>query len=157
MANTNRVRQAASVASRIEKACIEKGMKMTEQRRVIARVLSESTDHPDVEEVYGRASALDPRISIATVYRTLRLFDIANIISRHDFGDGRSRYEIADETGHHHHLIDMKTGHVLEFEDAELEDLKRRIAQKMGYQLVGDRLELYGVPLGDGGSSKKGR
>jgi len=157
MANAHRGRQAASVVSRIEKACVEKGMKMTEQRRVIARVLSESTDHPDVEEVYGRASALDPRISIATVYRTLRLFDIANIINRHDFGDGRSRYEIADEVGHHHHLIDMKTGHVLEFEDAELEDMKRRIARKMGYDLVGDRLELYGVPIADGGARKKGR
>ena len=94
---------------------------MTDQRRIIARVLSESTDHPDVEEVYGRASDIDSHISIATVYRTLRLFDIANIIDRHDFGDGRSRYEVADEVGHHHHLIDMKNGHVLEFENAELE------------------------------------
>ncbi len=126
---------------------------MTDQRRVIARVLSESTDHPDVEEVYARASALDPRISIATVYRTLRLFDIANIINRHDFGDGRSRYEVADEVGHHHHLIDMKTGHVLEFEDEELEEMKRRIARKLGYELVGDRLELYGIPLGPGGGN----
>ena len=157
MAKANRGRQASSVVSRIETACIEKGMKMTDQRRVIARVLSESTDHPDVEEVYARASALDPRISIATVYRTLRLFDIANIINRHDFGDGRSRYEIADEGGHHHHLIDMKTGHVLEFEDEELENMKRRIARKLGYDLVGDRLELYGVPIGDGGAEKKGR
>lgn len=121
---------------------------MTEQRRVIARVLSSATDHPDVEEVYDRASAVDPRISIATVYRTLRLFDIANIIDRHDFGDGRSRYEVADEVGHHHHLIDMKNGHVLEFENEELENMKKQIARELGYDLVGDRLELYGVPIG---------
>lgn len=121
---------------------------MTEQRRVIARVLSSATDHPDVEEVYDRASSVDPRISIATVYRTLRLFDIANIIDRHDFGDGRSRYEVADEVGHHHHLIDMKNGHVLEFENEELENMKQRIARELGYDLVGDRLELYGVPIG---------
>ena len=133
---------------------------MTDQRRVIARVLSESTDHPDVEEVYGRASAIDSRISIATVYRTLRLFDIANIIDRRDFGDGRSRYEAANEIGHHHHLIDMKNGHVLEFENQELEDLKKRIAREMGYDLIDDRLELYGVPIdadredGDEGQSK---
>jgi len=134
---------------------------MTDQRRIIARVLSESTDHPDVEEVYGRASEIDPRISIATVYRTLRLFDIANIIDRHDFGDGRSRYEVADEVGHHHHLIDMKNGHVLEFENEELENLKKRIARELGYELVGDRLELYGVRIGgkDEGDEreKKGR
>ncbi|NKB20420.1 MAG: transcriptional repressor [Alphaproteobacteria bacterium] len=134
--------------SSIESACIEKGMKMTDQRRVIARVLSDSTDHPDVEDVYRRASEIDPKISIATVYRTLRLFDIANIIDRHDFGDGRARYEVAAEGSHHHHLIDMKTGHVLEFENEELESIKRRIARELGYQLVGERLELYGVPFG---------
>lgn len=128
---------------------------MTEQRRIIARVLSESTDHPDVEEVYGRASEIDPHISIATVYRTLRLFDIANIIDRHDFGDGRSRYEVADEVGHHHHLIDMKNGHVLEFENEELENIKKRIARDLGYELVGDRLELYGVPLNTSGGGKQ--
>ena len=139
---------ADSAVSRIEKACLDKGMKMTEQRRVIARVLSSATDHPDVEEVYDRASSVDPRISIATVYRTLRLFDIANIIDRHDLGDGRSRYEVADEVGHHHHLIDMKNGHVLEFENEELENMKQRIARELGYDLVGDRLELYGVPIG---------
>ena len=120
---------------------------MTDQRRIIARVLSESTDHPDVEEVYGRASEIDPHISIATVYRTLRLFDIANIIDRHDFGDGRSRYEVADEVGHHHHLIDMKNGRVLEFENEALENMKKRIAHDLGYRLVGDRLELYGLPI----------
>ncbi|MBT3534612.1 MAG: transcriptional repressor [Rhodospirillaceae bacterium] len=147
MAKAGQSKQAESAVSRIEKACLDKGMKMTEQRRVIARVLSAATDHPDVEEVYGRASAVDPRISIATVYRTLRLFDIANIIDRHDFGDGRSRYEVADEVGHHHHLIDMKNGHVLEFENEELENMKRRIARELGYDLVGDRLELYGVPI----------
>ena len=134
--------------SPIEQACVEKGMKMTEQRRIIARVLSGSTDHPDVEEVYRRASEIDPRISIATVYRTLRLFDIANIIERLDFGDGRARYEIATEDSHHHHLIDVKTGKVLEFENEELERLKVRIAKELGYKLVGERLELYGVPLG---------
>ena len=99
MTKLNRGKRAARAVSRIEKACLDKGMKMTEQRRIIARVLSKSTDHPDVEEVYRRASEIDPRISIATVYRTLRLFDIANIIDRHDFGDGRSRYEVADEVG----------------------------------------------------------
>ena len=134
--------------SPIEQACVEKGMKMTEQRRIIARVLSGSTDHPDVEEVYRRASEIDPRISIATVYRTLRLFDIANIIERLDFGDGRARYEIATEDSHHHHLIDVKTGKVLEFENEELERIKVRIAKELGYKLVGERLELYGVPLG---------
>jgi len=136
------------MVSRIERACLKKGMKMTGQRRVIAQVLSDSTDHPDVEQVYHRASEIDPRISIATVYRTLRLFDIANIINRHDFGDGRSRYEPATEDHHHHHLIDMRTGKVLEFENEELESMKQRIAQEMGYELVDDRLELYGVPLG---------
>lgn len=157
MANVKPGSQVAATVSRIERACLDKGMKMTEQRRVIARVLSEATDHPDVEDVYARASTIDPRISIATVYRTLRLFDIANIIDRRDFGDGRSRYEVADEVGHHHHLIDMKTGHVLEFENQELENLKKRIARELGYNLVGDRLELYGVPIGvDVDDSDKG-
>ena len=135
------------MVSRIERACLDKGMKMTEQRRVIARVLSEATDHPDVEQVYRRAVEIDPRISIATVYRTLRLFDIANIIDRHDFGDGRSRYEVAAGSGHHHHLIDVRTGAVVEFENEELEKMKQRIARELGYELVGDRLELFGVPL----------
>jgi Fur family ferric uptake transcriptional regulator len=146
------------MVSRIERACLKKGMKMTGQRRIIAQVLSDSTDHPDVEQVYHRASEIDPKISIATVYRTLRLFDIANIINRHDFGDGRSRYEPATEdNNHHHHLIDMRTGKVLEFENDELEAMKRRIAAEMGYELVDDRLELYGVPIGGkpkGGNGK---
>jgi len=150
MANANTPPNSENSLSSIESACIEKGMKMTDQRRVIARVLSDSKDHPDVEDVYRRASKIDPKISIATVYRTLRLFDIANIIDRHDFGDGRARYEIAAEGSHHHHLIDMKTGHVLEFENEELESIKRRIARELGYRLVGERLELYGVPIGTG-------
>jgi Fur family ferric uptake transcriptional regulator len=143
--------------SRIERACIDKGMKMTEQRRVIAQVLSEATDHPDVEQVYRRASEIDPRISIATVYRTLRMFDIANIIDRLDFGDGRSRYEMATENAHHHHLIDMRSGAVVEFESAELEEIKRRIARDLGYEIVGDRLELYGVPIGATEGGAKGK
>jgi Fur family ferric uptake transcriptional regulator len=134
---------------------MEKGMKMTEQRRVIARVLSDSKDHPDVEEVYSRASDIDPRISIATIYRTLRLFDAADIIDRHDFGDGKSRYERSDEGGAHHHLIDMKTGKVHEFENEELERFKRKIARDLGYELVETRLELYGVPLARGAGRSK--
>lgn len=132
--------------SRIEQMCIERGMKMTEQRRVIARVLSESTDHPDVEEVYRRATAADPRISIATVYRTVRLFEENEILARHDFGDGRARYEELSEE-HHDHLIDMKSGKVIEFHSEEIEDIQRVIAERYGYRLVGHRLELYGVPL----------
>ena len=133
---------------RIENLCSEKGMRMTDQRRVVARVLSDSHDHPDVEELYRRSHALDPHISIATVYRTVRLFEEAGIISRHDFRDGRSRYEEAPET-HHDHLIDMKTGQVIEFIDAEIETLQEAIARKLGYKLVDHRLELYGVPLPD--------
>ena len=132
--------------SRIEKLCIDKGMKMTGQRRVIAGVLSEAEDHPDVEEVYRRATQVDPRISIATVYRTVRLFEEANILERHDFGDGRSRYEeITDE--HHDHLIDIQTGRVIEFQNDEIEVLKAKIAAEHGFKLVGHRLELYGIPL----------
>ena len=131
--------------SRIERLCIEKGMKMTEQRRVIARVLSVSTDHPDVEQVYRRAVQMDSHISIATVYRTVRLFEEANILERHDFGDGRSRYEeITDE--HHDHLIDIQSGKVIEFQNQEIETLQEKIAAKYGFKLVGHRLELYGVP-----------
>ena len=130
---------------RIEKLCIDKGMRMTEQRRVIARVLSEAHDHPDVEELHRRAHAVDPHISIATVYRTVRLFEEAGIIEKHDFRDGRSRYEEAPDT-HHDHLIDMKTGKVIEFVDEEIERLQQAIARKLGYRLVDHRLELYGVP-----------
>jgi Fur family ferric uptake transcriptional regulator len=131
---------------RIENLCIEKGMRMTEQRRVIARVLSEAADHPDVEELFRRSHAVDPHISIATVYRTVRLFEEAGIVARHDFRDGRSRYEEARES-HHDHLIDLKTGKVIEFVDAEIEALQEAIARKLGYRLVDHRLELYGVPV----------
>jgi Fur family ferric uptake transcriptional regulator len=141
-----------SELSRIEELCVEKGMKMTGQRRIIARVLSESTDHPDVEEVYRRAVHLDPKISIATVYRTVRLFEEANILERHDFGDGRSRYEEATED-HHDHLIDIQSGRVMEFRSPEIEALQREIAARHGYDLVGHRLELFGVPSK---SSKEG-
>lgn len=141
--------------SRIEQLCREKGMKMTGQRRVIARVLSESTDHPDVEQVYRRASDLDSRISIATVYRTVRLFEEANIVERREFGDGRARYEAAGEREHHHHLINLRSGEVIEFESKELEILKRKIAADLGFELVGDRLELYGVPAEPGGGKKR--
>ena len=134
---------------RIEIICADKGMRMTDQRRVVARVLSSSHDHPDVEELYRRAHALDPHISIATVYRTVRLFEEAGIISRHDFRDGRSRYEEAPDT-HHDHLIDMKTGQVIEFIDAEIEALQEKIAQRLGYKLVDHRLELYGTPISEG-------
>jgi len=133
--------------SRIEDKCLEKGLKMTGQRRVIARVLSESADHPDVELLYQRAAAADPRISIATVYRTVKLFEEAGITQRHDFGDGRARYEEAPEA-HHDHLIDIKSGKVIEFSSDEIERLQDEIARKLGYRLAGHRLELYGVPLG---------
>lgn len=133
---------------RIEKLCVEKGMRMTEQRRVIARVVSGSQDHPDVEELHRRAVAVDPHISIATVYRTVRLFEEAGILERHDFRDGRSRYEEVPET-HHDHLIDMKTGKVIEFVEPEIERLQHEIARKLGYKLVDHRLELYGVPMDD--------
>ena len=133
---------------RLEKLCIEKGMRMTEQRRVIARVLSMAGDHPDVEELHRRAHAVDPHISIATVYRTVRLFEESGMLTRHDFRDGRSRYEEASET-HHDHLIDMKSGKVLEFVDDEIEALQKAIARRLGYRLVDHRLELYGVPSDD--------
>ena len=131
---------------RIEKLCVDKGLRMTDQRRVIARVLSASEDHPDAEELHRRAAAEDPRISLATVYRTVRLFEEAGIIERHDFRDGRSRYEeVGDE--HHDHLIDLKSGEVVEFVNEEIERLQEAIARKLGYRLVDHRLELYGVPL----------
>jgi Fe2+/Zn2+ uptake regulation proteins len=136
------------VSDRIERLCVQKGMRMTEQRRVIARVLSASTDHPDVEELHRRAHAVDPHISIATVYRTVRLFEEAGIIDRLDFRDGRSRYEEHTDD-HHDHLIDMKTGKVVEFVDDEIEALQEAIARKLGYRLVDHRLELYGMPIED--------
>ncbi|HYD30614.1 MAG TPA: Fur family transcriptional regulator [Azospirillaceae bacterium] len=132
--------------SRLEELCLQKGLKMTEQRRVISRVLSDATDHPDVEQVYRRAVEIDPKISIATVYRTMRLFEEANVIERLDFGDGRARFE-ENRDEHHHHLIDLQTGEVVEFRNAELEALKEKIARELGYELIGHRLELYGVPL----------
>lgn len=130
----------------LEQLCADKGLRITEQRRVIARVLSESDDHPDVELLHRRASSIDPKISIATVYRTVRLFEEAGILDRHDFGDGRARYEAAPEA-HHDHLIDVETGKVVEFVDPELEALQRVIAEKLGYRLVDHRMELYGVRI----------
>ena len=130
----------------IEAICAERGLRITEQRRVIARVLSESHDHPDVEKLHERAAAIDPGISIATVYRTVRLFEEAGILDRHDFGDGRARYEAAPEA-HHDHMIDVESGRVLEFVDPELESLQRQIAERLGFRLVDHRMELYGVKL----------
>jgi Fur family ferric uptake transcriptional regulator len=129
--------------SRIERLCIERGVKMTGQRRVIARVLSDADDHPDVEELYRRATQLDRHISIATVYRTVRLFEEKGILERHDFGGGRARYEPSEES-HHHHLIDVDTGKVIEFQDTEHEELMRVIAARLGFDLVSLRLELFG-------------
>jgi Fur family ferric uptake transcriptional regulator len=126
--------------------CIDKGLKMTEQRRIIARVLSDASDHPDVEMLYRRATSLDPRISIATVYRTVRLLEEASILERHDFGDGRARYEGLPEE-HHDHLIDVDSGAVIEFQNGDIEELQRKIAETLGYRLVDHRLELYGVRL----------
>ena len=130
----------------IEALCAERGLRITEQRRVIARVLSDSSDHPDVEKLHNRAVQLDPGISIATVYRTVRLFEEAGILDRHDFGDGRSRYEAAPEA-HHDHMIDVESGKVIEFVDPELEALQRQIAERLGFRLVDHRMELYGVKL----------
>ena len=135
---------------RIEKLCAEKGMRMTDQRRVVARVLSLAKDHPDVEELYRRAHEVDPHISIATVYRTVRLFEEAGIIERHDFRDGRSRYEEAPDV-HHDHLIDMRSGKVIEFVDEDIEKLQQAIAKRLGFRLVDHRLELYGVPTDEDG------
>jgi Fur family transcriptional regulator, ferric uptake regulator len=130
----------------LEELCAEKGMRMTEQRRVIARILQDSDDHPDVEELYRRSSKVDPRISISTVYRTVKLFEDEGIIERHDFRDGRSRYETVPEE-HHDHMIDLNTGNVIEFNSPEIEALQERIAREHGFRLVGHRLELYGIPL----------
>jgi len=133
---------------KIEKLCVDKGLRMTEQRRIIARVLSASDDHPDAEELHRRANSLDASISLATVYRTVKLFEDSGIIERHDFRDGRARYEeVPDE--HHDHLIDVKSGHVVEFHSEEIEKLQEEIARKLGYKLIDHRLELYGVPLKD--------
>lgn len=133
---------------RFERLCAERGIKCTGQRRVIAQVITEANDHPDVEELYARASKIDNKISIATVYRTVKLFEEQGIIEKHDFGDGRARYEEATEE-HHDHLIDIRTGKVIEFCNEEIEALQEQVAKKLGYKLVDHRLELFGVPLED--------
>ncbi len=130
----------------LEQLCQARGLRITEQRRVIIRVLSESQDHPDVNALYKRVNQADSKISLATVYRTLRLFEEAHILNRHDFGDGKSRYEEATHD-HHHHLIDAHTGQIIEFHDERIESLQKEIAKDLGYRLVGHRLELYGIPL----------
>jgi Fur family ferric uptake transcriptional regulator len=132
----------------IEAQCIAKGMRMTEQRRIIARVLADSADHPDVEELYRRCAEIDQHISISTVYRTVKLFEDSSIISRHDFREGRARYEQIPEA-HHDHLINLRTGDVIEFQSEDIERLQREVARKLGYKLVDHRLELYAVPLDD--------
>ncbi|MAK57851.1 MAG: Fur family transcriptional regulator [Pseudomonadota bacterium] len=137
--------------SKIEVLCERAGMRMTGQRRVIARILSESDDHPDVEVLHRRAILEDSGISIATVYRTVKLFEEAGILTRHDFGDGRSRYETISED-HHDHLIDLQSGKVIEFSNDAIEELQRQVAERLGYKLVDHRLELYGVPLEHGKS-----
>jgi Fur family transcriptional regulator, ferric uptake regulator len=142
------------MTSRLEQLCIDKGLKMTDQRRVIARVLSESGDHPDVESVYRRATELDSKISIATVYRTVRLFEEANILARHHFGSGPARYEEMP-ADHHDHLIDLQSGRVMEFRNEEIEKLQREVASRLGYKLVDHRLELYAVPIDDERKSAK--
>jgi Fur family ferric uptake transcriptional regulator len=134
------------VPSRIERLCSERGLRMTGQRRTIARVLTASEDHPSVEEVYRRANGVDPRISLSTVYRTLKLFEAKGILERHEFGAGRRRYEEVPRQ-HHDHLIDVKTGRVIEFRNEEIERLQERVARDLGFELVGHKLELYGVPL----------
>ncbi|MGB2933543.1 MAG: Fur family transcriptional regulator [Methyloceanibacter sp.] len=141
--------KTAARDNRIERLCAERGMRMTGQRRIIARVLSEAEDHPDVEEVYRRASTLDPRISLSTVYRTVRLFEGAGILERHDFGDGRARYEESGH-GHHDHLINVQTGEVIEFKNEQIEGLQESVARELGFRLIGHRLELFGLPLKPG-------
>lgn len=142
------------MSSRLEQLCEQLGMRMTDQRRVIAQVLSASDDHPDVEELHHRAAAVDPRISIATVYRTVRMFEENGILSRLDLGDGRARYEEMPES-HHDHLIDTRSGKIIEFNDPEIEALQEKIAARLGYRLVDHRLELFGVPLEDKPDGKK--
>src|SRR3989304_4657552 len=149
--------KAATAESRLERLCAERGMRMTGQRRTIAKVLSEAEDHPDVEEVYRRASARDPRISLSTVYRTVRLFEGAGIPERHEFGDGRARYAPAGPPrtepaghGHHDHLINVKTGEVIEFSNEQIERLQENVARELGFRLIGPRLTLFGVPPKNG-------
>ena len=141
--------KTATRESRLEQLCAERGMRMTGQRRIIARVLSEAEDHPDVEEVHRRAHASDNHISLSTVYRTVRLLEGAGILERHDFGDGRARYEQSGH-GHHDHLINVKTGEVIEFQNDEIERLQESVARELGFQLIGHRLELFGLPLKNG-------
>ena len=136
----------------LEEQCAQKGMRMTDQRRIIAQVIEQAVDHPDVEELYRRASARDPRISLSTVYRTLNLFEESGLVTKHDFKDGRARFEpIPDE--HHDHLIDIRSGKVIEFRNEEIEAIQELIAKRLGYKLVDHRLELYAIPLG--GAEKK--
>ena len=136
------------VEKTLEEICVERGMRMTEQRRVIARVLESSADHPDVEELYRRSALVDSRISISTVYRTVKLFEDAGIIERHDFREGRARFEQISDA-HHDHLINLRTGEVIEFQSEEIERLQAEVARKLGYKLIDHRLELYAVPLKD--------
>ncbi len=140
--------ETPSAEPNIEERCVTAGMRMTDQRRVIARVIETSLDHPDVEELHRRAAAIDKRISISTVYRTVKLFEDTGIIERHDFRDGRSRYETVSDD-HHDHLIDLRTGKVVEFRNPDIEKLQQLIARELGFRLVDHRLELYGVPLDD--------
>ena len=128
----------------IEQKCVAKGVKLTEQRKIIAKVMSEANDHPDVDELYTRVSQIDSKISIATVYRTVKLFEEAGIVTKHDFKGGKARYEELSES-HHDHLIDIKTGEIIEFVDDEIEKLQKKVADKYGYELVDHKLELYGV------------
>ena len=133
----------------LEEQCARKGMRMTDQRRVIAQVMEQASDHPDVEELYRRASGIDPRISLSTVYRTLNLFEEAGLVTKHDFRDGRARFELIPDE-HHDHLIDIRSGKVIEFRNEEIEAIQDVIAKRLGYRLVDHRLELYAVPLKDG-------
>jgi Fur family ferric uptake transcriptional regulator len=146
--------QSAKSESSIESRCAQCGLRMTGQRRVIAQVLSSATDHPDVEEVHRRAHAIDPRISLSTVYRTLKVFSAKGILERHDFGHGRGRYEAAPRE-HHDHLVDIDSGRVIEFSNSAIEALQERVARDLGFELVGHRLELYGVPLAKKKSSSR--
>ncbi len=139
-----------TLETRLERMCAERGMKMTEQRRVVARVLAEASDHPDVEELYQRSAEIDSKISIATVYRTVRLFEETGLLERLDFGDGRARYEEASGE-HHDHLINVKTGEIIEFQNEAIEALQEKVAEEFGFKLVGHRLELFGVPVDDDG------
>ena len=138
--------EKTEIEKHLERLCIENGLRMTEQRRIVARIISEAADHPDVEEIYNRSVVVDKKISVSTVYRTVRLLEDAKILAKHDFGDGRSRYEEIRDN-HHDHLICIKTGKVIEFHDEALEALKNQIAEQYGYRLVDHRLELYAVPL----------